>query len=400
MTGRPPSTVLPPPLRRVRLQHYRSIARCDVTLRPLTVLAGPNGSGKSHFVDALRLIGDGLREGLSQAVRRRGGIEALRRQSSGHPSHLTVEVEISLPEWRVGRYRLTLGMRGRDGWEVREERLEVRAKSGQRLAGFTRRGERVVAVGDAPALRSAEDRLHLAAVADHRDFREAAELLAGVRCYHPDPAVVRTTHPPDPFAVLGERGEGVGAVVARLRSEAPAAYTRLVRSLAAVVPDLTGVERVRVGREETVGFRQRVAGARHPWRVAAVDASDGTLRVLAALAAAGQAVLPGAPRVVLLEEPEAGLHPAAVPPLLAGLRWPLPTAQILLTTHRPEVVAELDAAHDGLVATAVRGRVSRLAAVRPGPEVAEAVFAPGGGDELPELQGEAEEEQIELFGEG
>jgi predicted ATPase len=41
----------PPFLRRVRIRGYKSIAFCDVTLEPLTVLVGRNGSGKSNFLD-------------------------------------------------------------------------------------------------------------------------------------------------------------------------------------------------------------------------------------------------------------------------------------------------------------------------------------------------------------
>ena len=37
---------------RVLLKNYKSIAACDVRLRPLVFLVGPNGSGKSNFLDA------------------------------------------------------------------------------------------------------------------------------------------------------------------------------------------------------------------------------------------------------------------------------------------------------------------------------------------------------------
>jgi predicted ATPase len=37
-----------PWLSRVRVTNYRSIADCDVTLGPLTLLVGPNGTGKSN----------------------------------------------------------------------------------------------------------------------------------------------------------------------------------------------------------------------------------------------------------------------------------------------------------------------------------------------------------------
>ncbi len=66
----------------VTLKDYKSIARCDVRLGPLTFLVGPNGSGKSNFLDALRFVSDALNTSLDHALRDRGGIqEVLRRPS-------------------------------------------------------------------------------------------------------------------------------------------------------------------------------------------------------------------------------------------------------------------------------------------------------------------------------
>src|ERR1700712_3712224 len=61
-----------PFLRRVRIRNYKSIAFCDVTLEPLTVLVGRNGSGKSNFLDALAFLRDAVTLGVPEAVERRG----------------------------------------------------------------------------------------------------------------------------------------------------------------------------------------------------------------------------------------------------------------------------------------------------------------------------------------
>lgn len=46
---------------RVILNHYKSIAHCDVALGPLTFLVGPNGAGKSNFIDGMRFCPDAYR---------------------------------------------------------------------------------------------------------------------------------------------------------------------------------------------------------------------------------------------------------------------------------------------------------------------------------------------------
>ncbi|MCY4452121.1 MAG: AAA family ATPase [Immundisolibacterales bacterium] len=66
---------------RVALRNYKSIATCNVSLAPLTILVGQNGAGKSNFLDALRFTAQALRFSLDHAVRERGGINEVRRRS-------------------------------------------------------------------------------------------------------------------------------------------------------------------------------------------------------------------------------------------------------------------------------------------------------------------------------
>src|SRR4051794_25445086 len=67
----------PPFLRRVRIRGYKSIAFCDVTLEPLTVLVGRNASGKSNFLDALGFLRDVVGRGLHEAVKQHGGVDEI-----------------------------------------------------------------------------------------------------------------------------------------------------------------------------------------------------------------------------------------------------------------------------------------------------------------------------------
>src|SRR5437764_4427362 len=99
-----------PPARitRVALKNYKSIAACDVELRPLTILVGPNGSGKSNFLDALRFVSDALTNGLDQAVNSRGGIDSILSRTSPR-SYFTIEVHFHHSTSREGRFGFDLG---------------------------------------------------------------------------------------------------------------------------------------------------------------------------------------------------------------------------------------------------------------------------------------------------
>src|SRR4030043_340879 len=91
-------------LMRVVLNNYKSIKACSVEPGPLTFLVGPNGAGKSNFLDALRLITESINTSLEHALRERGGINEVRRRSSGHPTHFGIRLEWRLPNETEGWY--------------------------------------------------------------------------------------------------------------------------------------------------------------------------------------------------------------------------------------------------------------------------------------------------------
>src|SRR3989442_5932526 len=96
----------PPFLRRVRIRGYKSIAFCDVTLEPLTILVGRNASGKSNFLDALAFLRDAVENGVVEAVKKHGGRQRL--PSRWNPEQrFSIEVEAATPWldssfWNVG----------------------------------------------------------------------------------------------------------------------------------------------------------------------------------------------------------------------------------------------------------------------------------------------------------
>jgi predicted ATPase len=148
-------------VKRVRLKNYKSIADCDVFLRPLTFLVGPNGAGKSNFLDALRFVTDALRTSLDHALRERGGIKEVRRRSGGHPTHFSLKLEFQLNADIEGRYAFRIGAQPRGGYEVQEEDCEIggTAKGQSDTAFFkVRNGKVTSSVSVAPA--ASTDRLY------------------------------------------------------------------------------------------------------------------------------------------------------------------------------------------------------------------------------------------------
>ena len=115
----------PPFIRRLKLKDYKSIARCDIPLRELSVFIGPNGSGKSNLVDSLRFVADALRNSLEFALRDRGGVAEVRRRSRGHPRFFGIALDMVLPGGEEAYFAFVVGAGRAGAFSVSEEFCQV-----------------------------------------------------------------------------------------------------------------------------------------------------------------------------------------------------------------------------------------------------------------------------------
>ena len=346
---------------RIVLKNYKSIAACDVQLRPLTFLVGPNGAGKSNFLDALRFVADALHSSLDHAIRDRGGINDVRRRSGGHPNHFSIRLEFTLPEGATGHYVFRIGARPRGGYEVQRE--ECVLQSAQLLTPeeyFHVKNGTVTKTSVKVAPAATTDRLYLVNASGLEEFRPVYEAFSQMGFYNLNPDQIRDLQAPDRGDLLIRDGSNLASVLAQLT---PPVKKRIEEYLSTVVPGVRGVDVREIGHKETLEFRQGVAGAKHPWRFLANNMSDGTLRVLGILVALFQGNHDSKKRVLLvgIEEPEIALHPAAAGVLLDGLRDAADKTQIIITSHSPDLLDDKDLnpesilaveAHDGTTAIA------------------------------------------------
>jgi len=337
-------------LTRIVLRNYKSIAACDVRPARLSFLVGPNGSGKSNFLDALRFVADALRYSLDHALRDRGGINEVRRRSSGHPTHFGIRLEYSLPSGS-GHYAFNVAAKPRGAYEVqREECLAVSARGVK--SSFRVESGDVVETNIVPAPAAARDRLYLVNVSGVEAFRPLYDALSGMGFYNLNPEEIRDLQPPDPGELLNRDGSNIASVLSNLAAHSPDLKKRIEEYLARVVPGIAGVDSIAIGPKETLEFRQDVRGAKYPWRFLASNMSDGTLRAFGVLVALFQGAGNGKPtrRLVGIEEPELALHPAAAGVLTDSLQDASEHAQVLVTSHSPDLLDNESIPDDSILA--------------------------------------------------
>jgi predicted ATPase len=323
-------------------------------LRRLTLLVGRNGAGKSNFLDALRFVTDGLQTSLDHAIKSRGGVQAVRRKSTGHPRNFAIELTLNLPDLSQATYGFEVAARKEGGFTVRQEMLTVQTSDGRLMNSFFVEDGKIRRTTEvAPLPQPVHDRLFLVVASGIPAFRGVYDALLAMGFYNLNPDAMRELQSPDAGELLHRDGGNIASVIGRLAAENVAEKERSETFLNRIVPGILSVDRTVLGPMETLEFRQDVEGAEHPWKFIAASMSDGTLRALGTLIAISQLSKPaGRVRLVGIEEPETALHPAASRALVSALAEATAHTQVIVTTHSTDLLAAMEFEPERVLAVA------------------------------------------------
>jgi predicted ATPase len=323
-------------IRTLILKRFRSISVERIDFDNPTFLVGRNGSGKSNLVDAFAFLADAMASPLQAVFDRKGGISSVRNRSSGqsHPPNLGLGVVFGRLNGDVkgGRYAFELKAHKNYGFEVIREQCIV--NTGDDRAWFERRGNRFSS--NTPGLKPAFDAssLGLPVVGGDARFLPILRCLAAMRVYAIEPAKLREMQDPDSGMSLRSDGSNATSVLQEIERQEPSQAERIGQILASIVPGTKRVRTTRHGNKLSLEFTQEW-GSRKRLKFEAFNMSDGTLRALGLITAIYQRPRPS---LMVIEEPEASLHPGALGTVLDVLRLASRDIQLIVTTHSPEVL--------------------------------------------------------------
>lgn len=304
-------------LRRIHLMGYKSIASLDLELRPLNVLVGANGSGKSNFVSFFELLYEVSKGRLPQYVAKAGGAHTLLHFGT----KVTEKIEAGLEFVHQGhalRYELQARATGGDGLVVSESLFE--GAGGQDVARTVEGCRKTVDGNGCLAMLSC-------------------------RVYHfhdtTPTAGVRLTSYVGDSQWLHPSGENLAAVLHRWREEHRPQYDRIVATIRLVAPffDDFVLEPTASGRDVMLDWRAR--GSDHVF--GPHQLSDGTVRAMCLISLLLQPQLES-PGLVIVDEPELGLHPYALRVVADLFRRASVHCQVIVGTQSSAFLDEFDPA--------------------------------------------------------
>ncbi len=342
----------------MEIRNYKSIERADVSLGRLTVLVGRNGSGKSNFLDALHFVSDALQTSLDSAVKSRGGIRALQwRGQMDRP--VEMELEFALPDGQTGLYGFKITHARLDRFDLVRESLQIWNASGDPVGSYAIQSGNLVQASAEIMPPVPHDRLYLGNAAGFPAFRPLYDGLLSMGFYNLSPEAMREFQVPDAGELLHRDGSNIASVVSRLSEEQ---LERIREYLVTIVPGIQIVESVSLGPRVTLEFFEVLDGPVPPGLFYASSMSDGTMRALGILVAITQLAERRRPASLIgIEEPETALHPAAAGVLMDALREAAAHTQILVTTHSPDLLDQVNLETDTLLAVVSRQGQTEIA---------------------------------------
>ncbi len=369
-------------IRLIEALNYRCLRYISLRLEDFQVMVGPNASGKTTFLDVVSFMGDLVSEGLEKAIESRTtNFQDLLWGRNGKSFELAMELELPqeiqnrLDNFSILRYEISIGLMEENS-EIGIFAETVLLKTSQHVDTFLQRTlfpaefnvpqsilttksqkesrtvvskkfggndnfySEVYGEGWVPSFKLGPKRSSLGNLpADESKFPAAfwlKELLSeGIQKYVLNSQLIRKASPPIYKKSLRSDGSNLPWIIQSLKDQSEQRFQDWISHLRTALPDLRNIRSVERADDKHRYLMLEYAGG---LEVPSWTVSDGTLRLLALTL---PAYLPSFKGILLIEEPENGIHPRAVEAMYQSLSS-VYDAQILLATHSPVIISIAD----------------------------------------------------------
>ncbi|HBL28910.1 MAG TPA: chromosome segregation protein SMC [Acidobacteria bacterium] len=342
-------------LRRVSLLGFKSIREMDLELRPLNVLIGANGAGKSNLVSFFKLLNEMMAGRLQQHIGTTGRAQSLLHFGPKVTPQIEARLEFETAKW-LATYALRLFHAAGDTLIFADETLSFLQTGLDPMLVSLGAGHEETRIQ-----MEIERDLPTAKVA--KVFRR---LLNQCRVYHfhdtsPTARVRQYGYVGDNRWLMPDAGN-LAALLLRYREEnGGAVYKRILSTIRLLAPFFDDFDLEPAGptrQDVLLNWRDKESDQLFgPHQL-----SDGTLRAmcLVTLLLQAEAELP---ELIVVDEPELGLHPYALNLIASLFKKVSHHTQVLISTQSRSFLDNFDP--EDVIVVNREGRESRLARLEP-----------------------------------
>ncbi len=312
-------------LDRIEVRGFKSIREMDLKLRPLNVLIGANGAGKSNFVAVFELLNQIIEGNLQVHVARAGFADALLHFGS----KVTREISLTLHFGRNGyQARLAPSAEGGILFFVAEE-------CWYHGPGYDRPYEVPLGTAHRETRLYEEARTHPGGIASY-----VLKTLKSWKVYHfhdtSHSARMKQAGDVNDNAFLRDDASNLAAYLYLLRETQREHYDRIVGTIRLAAPFFDDFDlKPSPFNPDKILLEWRQRGTDSYFGASSL--SDGTLRFICLTTLLMQPTLPS---MILIDEPELGLHPYAIVLLAEMLKSAATQTQVIVSTQSVPLVSQ------------------------------------------------------------
>jgi predicted ATPase len=307
----------------ITIKGYKSLRNFSLKLDKINILIGANGSGKSNFLSFFEFLNAIYERRLSEYVALRGGADKFLWNGSKVTDTISAAMHTSR-----NRYSIEL-KEGENGFVFTHEYIGYRS-----AMGYIDNDVDISSFGSESKIR------------DYDGLSRAAYIkryLSGIKKYHfhdtgqSSPFTKTCNVENDKYFLYGH-GDNLAAFLLNIRENSPKTYLRILGVIQSVAPYFS----------DFYFFVNENGGIRLQWKskyseaiYGPQDLSDGTIRFIALTTLFLQ---PNPPEVIIIDEPELGLHPFAIGKLSGLIKSAAGKgSQVIIATQSAELISNFDA---------------------------------------------------------
>jgi len=312
-------------LQRLKISNFKSIRSQELQLHPLNVFIGGNGSGKSNLIGVFRFLKEIVNQNLDGYTRVKGGADSLLHYGRKRSPELEIDVEFG-EGTNTNGYRAILAGTDDDSLFISEEVAYLHRK-----AHYTK-------PFDWPVTNDAAES-QLKKIAEKEPTPRAILTdLESYRVYHfhdtSDTAPAKSTSDINDNRFFRPQAENLAAFLYYLQQQKPHSFSLIQDTVRQIAPFFD--------KFQLAPSRLNPSKIRLEWSERGSDGyfnasslSDGTLRFICLCVLLLQ---PDLPPLILIDEPELGLHPAAITVLASMLESAATKTQVIVATQSVTLV--------------------------------------------------------------
>lgn len=304
----------------ITIKGYKSFKAMSFDLKKLNLLIGSNGAGKSNFLSMFEMLGRVFNQSLGNYTAMKGGVDKFLYHGRKETESLDVKIV-------QGANSYALKLQEADGkFIVASERL-----------GYCSHGN-----WDETEISCYVNEAQIKSYNGMKRGEYIKEYLSQIRKFH-----FHDTGNRSPFSsechifndaqILYEHGENIAPILFRINQENPQIYRRIVQIIQSVAPYFSDfyfakspADTMRLLWQDK--FSTMIYGPN--------DLSDGTIRFIALVVLFMQ---PWLPKIIIIDEPELGLHPVAIQKLAGLIKIAAQRgAQIIIATQSAELISNFE----------------------------------------------------------